>query len=230
MYQDILQVGLKSFTIYVCFGFRGWSVLRIYLSFVIALAAVVVFAYTFDPLPIIEEPLLMTVWGYSPEINTVNYFCNSLFVPRDYVTDVTVEESRKGTGYGLDSDDSSGEFYRFYPRGTPYKTLVVLAGSPVNSSKEDIDRIEELAVYIKSEQGMVMIIDVDTEGMRDEPIKKEFARRLIPLTDIIILAESPIGNYASTLEDHSLFVLELPMIIDLLAIFERDFGGGRCCD
>ena len=204
--------------------------MRIFLFFFIALAAVVACAYAFDPLPIIEEPLLMTVWGYSPEIDTVNYFCNSLFVPRDYVTDVTVEESRKGTGYGLDSDDSSGEFYRFYPRGTPYKTLVVLAGSPVNSSKEDIDRIEELAVYIKSEQGMVMIIDVDTEGMRDEPIKKEFARRLIPLTDIIILAESPIGNYASTLEDHSLFVLELPMIIDLLAIFERDFGGGRCCD
>ncbi len=230
MYQGILQVGLKSFTIYVCFGFRGWSVLRIYLSFVIALVAVVVCAYNTYPLPVIEEPLLMTVWGYSPEINTVNYFCGSLFVPRDYVTDVTVEESRKGTGYGLDSDDSSGEFYRFYTRGTPYRSLVVLAGSAVDSSKEDIDRIEELAVYIKSEQGMVMIIDVDTEGMRDGPIKKEFARRLIPLTDIIILAESPISNYVSALEGHSLFVLELPMIIDLLAIFERDFGGGRCCD
>ncbi|HPB64656.1 MAG TPA: hypothetical protein PLD15_11870, partial [Mesotoga sp.] len=95
---------------------------------------------------------------------------------------------------------------------------------------EDIARVEEMAVEIKKENGLVMIIDIDVDDSGDDSIKAEFARRLIPLTDAVVFAGSSSENYASALYEDSPIVLKLSIVVDLLIVFERDFGGGRCCD
>ncbi len=204
--------------------------MKFFSALFIILAAVTICAQNSDPLPRVEGPLLMTVWGNSPEIDTVKYFCDSLFIPPDFDANVTVEEAMKGNGYTMGSGSRNGDVFGFHTRGAPYRTLVVLSGSAIYGSREDIDRIEELAIYFKDRDEKVIIIDIDTEGTRNEQTKEEFARRLIPLADILILAESPIENYASALEKNSLFVMELRMITFLLGVFETYFAGGRCCD
>ena len=177
-----------------------------------------------------EDPMLMTVWGESQELNTVNYFCGTLFIARDYSPGATLEQMKMGAGLGKVEESEGDIFYHFYTPGTRYRTLIVIAGGGYGKHLEDITRVEEMAVEIKKENGLVMIIDIDVDDSGDDSIKAEFARRLIPLTDAVVFAGSSSENYASALYEDSPIVLKLSIVVDLLIVFERDFGGGRCCD
>ncbi len=211
-------------------GFSGDGLLRIWLSFLFFLITTISFAYVPDVLPPMEDPMLMTVWGESQELNTVNYFCGTLFIARDYSPGATLEQMKMGAGFGKAKESEGDIFYHFYTAGTRYRTLIVIAGGGSEKHLEDIARVEEMATEIKKENGLVMIIDIDVDDSGDDSIKAEFARRLIPLTDAVVFAGSSSENYASALYEDSPIVLKLSIVVDLLIVFERDFGGGRCCD
>ncbi|SSC12353.1 conserved protein of unknown function [Mesotoga infera] len=204
--------------------------MKIFLSFLFFLITTISFAYVPDVLPPMEDPMLMTVWGESQEIDTVNYFCSNLFIARDYVPGATLEQMKMGASFGKAKESEGDIFYHFYTPGTQYRTLIVIAGGGSERHLGDISRVVEMAAEIKKENGLVMIIDIDVDDSGDDSIKAEFARRLIPFTDAVIFAGSSRENYASALYEGSPIVLKLSVVVDLLIVFERDFGGGRCCD
>lgn len=87
-----------------------------------------------------------------------------------------------------------------------------------------------LASSVKSSGGKVLAIDIDVEGTGDDPVKEEFVRTIVPFLDVLIVAESPTDQYLPYLKSDTPILVELPVVVDLVSIFERDFGGGRCCD
>ena len=101
---------------------------------------------------------------------------------------------------------------------------MIIAGSSLPESRADIERIEELASSVKSSNGLVMVIDIDVEGSGDDPLKQEFAQRLVQYLDVLIVAERPVGEYLSFLEGETPIVVELPVVVDLVSIFERTLG------
>ncbi|WP_407656340.1 DUF6305 family protein [Mesotoga prima] len=206
------------------------SLLKIATIFLILIASSVLCSLSIEPLPVIEDPVLFTVWGESIELQNINYFCDSLQVARDYSPGASIEDLCEGAGFRIEEELSGESFHPFYVSGTPYRTLVIIAGSSLPESRADIERIEELASSVKSSNGLVMVIDIDVEGSGDDPLKQEFDQRLVRYLDVLIVAERPVGEYLSFLEGETPIVVELPVVVDLVSIFERDFGGGRCCD
>ena len=197
------------------------------------LVIVSTFLYAIIPaefLPPILDPVLMTVWGSSVELSSVNYFCEILFIARDYSKTVTLEDAKKGAGFGITSDSTSSYFHDFYTPGTSYKSFIIIAGGSTELSKADISRIKDVAMFIKEPRGLVVIIDIDVESTDYDSIKEEFASAILPYVDILILADSPIENYSQALQSSTPVVISLPTIVDLMLLFIRDFGAGGCCD
>ena len=197
------------------------------------LVIVSTFSYAIIPaevLPPILDPVLMTVCGSSVELSSVNYFCETLFIARDYSKTVTLEDAKKGAGFGVTSDSTPSYFHDFYIPGTFYKSFIIIAGGSTELSKTDISRIKDIAMFIKEPRGLVIIIDIDVESTDYDSIKEEFASAILPYVDILILADSPIENYSQALQSSTPVVISLPTIVDLMLLFIRDFGAGGCCD
>jgi len=172
----------------------------------------------------------MTVWGESIELQNINYFCDNLQIARDYSRFATVEDLSSGAGFRIGRELPDEVFHPFYVSGTPYRTLVVIVGGAERGSAEDIIRIKMLSSSVKGSGGKVLAIDIDVEGKGDDPVKGEFVRTIVPFLDVLIVAESPIDQYLPYLNRDTPVLVELPIVVDLISIFERDFGGGRCCD
>lgn len=206
------------------------SLLKIATILLILVANTILCSLSVEPLPVIEDPVLITVWGESIELQNINYFCDSLQVARDYSPGANVEDLKKGAGFRIEEELAGESFHPFYVSGTPYRALVIIAGGSARNSEADIRRIEELASSMKLSNGLVMVIDIDVEGSGDDLVKKGFAQRLVQYLDVLIVAERPVGEYQSFLKGETPLVVELPVVVDLVSIFERDFGGGRCCD
>jgi hypothetical protein len=206
------------------------ALLKIATVILILFAGSILCSLTVEPLPVIEDPLLMTVWGESIELLNINYFCDSLQIARDYSRFATVEDLSSGAGFRIGRELPDEFFHPFFVSGTPYRTLVVIVGGAERGSAEDINRIEMLASSVKGSGGKVLAIDIDVEGTGDDPVKGEFVRAIVPFLDVLIVAESPTDQYLPHLKSDIPILVELPVVVDLVSIFERDFGGGRCCD
>ncbi len=206
------------------------ALLKIATVTLILLVCSILCSLTVEPLPAIEDPLLMTVWGESMELLNINYFCDSLQIARDYSPAAKIEDLNSGAGFRIGRELPEEIFHPFYVFGTPYRTLVVIDGGAEQESAEDIIRIEMLASSVKGSGGKVLAIDVDVEGTGDNPVKGEFVRTIVPFLDVLIVAESPTDQYLPFLKGDIPVLVELPVVVDLISIFERDFGGGRCCD
>ena len=208
----------------------GMAFLRIAATSIFSLLMVLSFSNSLSQLPLVEDPVLMTVWGESIELETVNYFCRSLKVARDYSPEVTLQEAKLGAGFGIGYERNKESFHPFYTRSTPYKTIVVIAGGEAEGSQEDISRIVDLVSFIKEVNGIVYVIDIDVESKGATPVKAEFFSRVTPYVDVTIFAETNPGIYKGFTDEEEMTVIELSLIVDLSRVFEVAFGGGRCCD
>ncbi len=74
------------------------ALLKIATVILILFAGSILCSLTVEPLPVIEDPLLMTVWGESIELLNINYFCDSLQIARDYSPAAKVEDLNSGAG------------------------------------------------------------------------------------------------------------------------------------
>jgi len=208
----------------------GMAFLKIATVMLILFTGSILCSLTVEPLPTIEDPLLMTVWGESIELQNINYFCDSLQIARDYSPAAKIEDLNSGAGFRIGKELPDEVFHPFYVSGTPFRTLVVIVGGAERGSAEDIIRIKMLSSSVKGSGGKVLAIDIDVEGTGDDPVKGEFVRTIVPFLDVLIVAESPIDQYLPYLNGDIPVVVELPVVVDLVSVFERDFGGGRCCD
>jgi len=185
-------------------------------------------------------PVLTTSAGQSNDVNTVNIVMEEAALKYDYCDVPTVELLQAGVGLG---GKQSGEGFHVesttdtakYPKGTPFKTVIIAIGSTLKGMgasgltiETEEARVKKLIDYCKKNKITVIGVHVGGEAARG-PAGSDNERMIdavAPLADYIVVTKdsNKDGRFTKIAEKTKAPLIQIDYALGLVDIFKKAFG------
>lgn len=190
-------------------------------------------------LPKGQLPVLTTSAGQSPDVETLNIVMEEAGIAYDYCDVPTVEMLAAGVGLGgqqsregfhVEINNDSAK----YPKGTPYKAVIVAIGASLKGMgasgltvESEAARVRKLLEYCKANAIMVIAVHVGGESKRG-PAGSDNERMIdaaAPLADLIIVTtdSNKDGRFSKIAQDAKIPLIQIEFALGLVDTLTQVF-------
>lgn len=184
-------------------------------------------------------PVLTTSAGQSTDVDTLNVICEEAGIPYDYCDAPSVELVKSGVGL---ADKESGPGFHVevntdldaYPKGTPYKTIILAIGASLKGMgasgltvEAEVNRLEKIIEYCQ--QNNIFVIALHAAGTSGRGAPGSDNERMIdavaPFADyIIVVADSnKDGRFTNIAKEKGIPLTEVEYALEIVDILKKVF-------
>ena len=192
-----------------------------------------------DDIPKAETPVLITSAGQGNGVLVATALADRVKLPYDYSDVPTSKHIAAGVGLEgfVEGEGAHREIKSTAPKGTPYKTLIVVMGVSLKgmgasglSIDTELARLKDILDYCRANNIFVVGMHVEGAAMRGKPGTQNDNERVIdavvPKCDLVIVTKA--GNQDGRFNElgaaHGVQVAEVSGNRDIQTIFETMFG------
>jgi PPE-repeat protein len=192
-----------------------------------------------EEIPKAQLPVLTTSAGQSPDVTTVNIICEEAGVKYDYCDVVTVEMIEDGVGLG---GKKSGPGFHVevhtdlnkFPKGTPYKTIVIAIGASLKGMgasgltvETELNRLKRIIEYCKKKGIFIIGVHIGGSSKRGAPgsDNERMIDAVAPYADYLIVTSdsNKDGRFTNIAKEKGTPLTEVEFALDVVEIFKQVF-------
>jgi len=186
-----------------------------------------------------QLPILTTSAGQSPDVETLNIVMEEAGIAYDYCDVPTVE--MLATGVGLGGQQSREGFHveihsdpAKYPKGTPYKAVIVAIGASLKGMgasgltvESEAARVRKLLEYCREKKILVIAVHVGGESKRG-PAGSDNERMIdaaAPLADLLIVTNdsNKDGRFTKIAQEKKIPLIQIEFALGLVDTLKQVF-------
>jgi hypothetical protein len=206
---------------------------------IVALAAGAALASAAQDVPKSGLPVLTTSAGQSTDVTTVNIVMEEAGILYDYCDVPTPEMIAEGVGLG-DREEAPGfhvETYTdqaTYPKGTPYKTVVIAIGASLKGMgasgltvESEASRLKQVIDFCKKNKVFVLALHVGGDATRGAPgsDNERMIDAVAPFADYLIVTKdsNKDGRFTKIAQSAKIPLTEIDYALDLVDLVKKVF-------
>lgn len=210
----------------------------------LALFIIVGFILTFPlnaqtKIPKASLPILTTSAGQSNDVNTINIILEEAGIKYDYCDVPDVDLIKSGVGL---ADRESGPGFHVevytdlskYPKGTPYKTVILAIGASLKGMgasgltvEAEEARLKRIVDYCQKNKIFMIAVHVGGSALRGAPgsDNERMIDAVAPYANYIIVTKdsNKDGRFTSIAKTRNIPLTEVDYALDLVKIFKEVF-------
>jgi len=184
-------------------------------------------------------PILTTSAGQSPDVTTVNIILEEGGLKYDYCDVPTAEII--DAGVGLAGKESGPGFHvevhtdlEKFPKGTPYKTVIVAIGASLKGMgasgltvEKEVSRLKKIINYCKEKKIFIVGVHVGGQSKRGAPgsDNERMIDAIAPFVDYLVITKdsNKDGRFDSIAKEKGIPLTQIEYALDLVDIFKKVF-------